>query len=387
MKRAKLAAEASQLMVAIEHAPDLAATSARASARADGYMPQIDTLRAIAVASVMFEHYLPYQFHKLGLIDGVLLFFAISGFLITGILLNYRAEAARGGAGLRHALGVFYARRTLRIFPAYYLLLFILLVLGFAGVEGNFLWHFTYTTNIWTALSGRWDTIAGHFWSLSVEEQFYLCWPLAALTAPRRALPWIMGIGVLAGVAFRAAALQFHWGLAIITLPMANFDALLGGGLLAWLQWGDKQGALAVLRRWGWLSMPLIPVFFYTPSALKDVLMPSAMALASVYVIDQCSTGYRGVLGWLFSRPLILYLGKISYGLYLYHYVVRLFVPDEWFNVMGPFKDYGRAVVFGLMSITCAMLSWHLFEQPINRLKSRFKIRSASQSAAHSPAP
>ncbi len=370
-------------MVAVEHADVRAATGPKDSPASPlGYMPQIDTLRAIAVGSVMLEHYLPYQFHKLGLIDGVLLFFAISGYLITGILLSYREEAARGGDGLRHALGVFYARRTLRIFPAYYLLLFILLAMGLGSVERNFGWHFLYATNIWTALNQRWDAVVGHFWSLSVEEQFYLCWPLIALTAPRKALPWIMAVGVALGVAFRLAALEFNWGLAIITLPMANFDALLGGGLLAWMQWANRGDWLAVLRKYGLWSLLLVPAFFFAPAPVKAVLMPAAMALASVYVIDQCSMGYRGWLGWLFSRPLVLYLGKISYGLYLYHYVVRQFVPDEWFNVMGPYKEYGRAIVFGFMSIGCAMLSWHLFEQPINRLKNRFKIGRKSPAAA-----
>ncbi|MES1158733.1 MAG: acyltransferase [Terricaulis silvestris] len=364
-------------MAVVEHAETVAAHGGDAPARAKphGYMPQIDTLRAIAVGSVMFEHYLPYQFHKLGMIDGVLLFFVISGFLITGILLNYREEATRGAAGLNHALGVFYARRFLRIFPAYYLLLFILLAAGLAGVEGNFLWHFTYTTNIWTAINQRWDMVAGHFWSLSVEEQFYLFWPLLALTAPQRALPWIMGLGVVCGVLYRLAAWEFGWGLAIITMPMANFDALFGGWLLAWLQWSGKADVLALLRRFGWMSLFLVPVFYFTPHGVSDVMLPAAMAMASVYVIDQCSIGYRGLLGCLFSRPLVLYLGKISYGIYLYHYVIRQFVPDEWFNVMGPFKEYGRAASLGLIAIACAMLSWHLIEQPLNRLKDRFKIK------------
>jgi peptidoglycan/LPS O-acetylase OafA/YrhL len=330
----------------------------------------------------MFEHYLPWQFHKLGLMDGVLVFFAISGFLITGILLDYRDKAAGSAHGFRNAFATFYARRSLRIFPAYYLLLFGLLLAGAFAGDGSFFWHMTYTTNFWTAVNDRWHEVAGHFWSLAVEEQFYLVWPLVVLAAPRKWLTWIMLAGIPIGIGFRMCALQFDWGLAIITFPMANFDALFGGALLAWAHREKKAQWLALLRKFGFLSLLAIPVLYVAPDPFGPIFAPTLIALMSVYVIDQCTIGYRGWLGWLFSRPVVLYIGKISYGLYLYHYVVRYYVDAEWFEGFGPLAIYVRAAAWSVLSIAAAALSWHLFEAPINALKKHFTLPRKAEPAA-----
>ncbi|MEQ1708872.1 MAG: acyltransferase [Terricaulis sp.] len=347
-----------------------------------GYRPQIDTLRAVAVGSVMFEHYLPWVFQRLGLMDGVMVFFAISGFLITGILLKYKDEVAGQQGGVRRAFGTFYARRALRIFPAYYVLLLILLITG--RVQETFLWHATYTTNVWTALNGRWDMAAGHFWSLAVEEQFYLLWPLVIFSLPKRVLPWVMAAGIVLGIVFRMCALAFDWGLAIIVMPMANFDALFGGGLLAWAHHANQGRWLAVLRKYGLWSFLAVPLLYAGFEQFNAIFSTTFVALMSVYVIDQCSKGYRGWLGWLFSIPLVLYLGKISYGLYLYHYVVRLYIDEAAFAFAGEYALYARAVAWGLAAVGCAMTSWHLLEKPINALKGRFQLGA---SAANAGAP
>jgi peptidoglycan/LPS O-acetylase OafA/YrhL len=340
------------------------------------YRPQIDTLRALAVGSVMFEHYLPYYFRRLGLIDGVLVFFSISGYLITGILLKYKDAAAGRPGGFGAAFGTFYARRVLRIFPAYYLLLFLLAAAG--AVQQTFWWHATYTTNIWTALTNRWDPDAGHFWSLAVEEQFYLVWPFVLLLAPGRVLPWIMGAGVACGVLFRFAGEQTGMGLGIISLPIANFDALFGGALLAWSR--HVQAVPAWWRKYGWLALLGFPALFVLPQAFKVVWEPTMIAAISVYLIDQCVNGYRGWLGWFFSNPVTLYLGKISYGLYLYHYVVPHYLRFGVFAFAGGKAQFVAAFTWGVVSIACAMVSWHLFEKPINGLKSRFKMPAQAAS-------
>lgn len=338
------------------------------------YRPQIDTLRAIAVGSVMFEHFLPWQFKQLGLINGVLVFFAISGFLITSILLKYRDTVNTGGASVRSAFATFYARRALRIFPAYYLLLAILFLAGAFATHGGFLFHLTYTSNIWTALNNEWDSITGHFWSLSVEEQFYLVWPLLLLMAPRGALAWMMCAGVVIGIGFRICAQAFDWGLAIVTLPMSSFDALFAGALLAYARHRKMDALLDILRKHGIWTLLAIPLLYVAPQGFRSIFEPTLLALMAAYIIDQCAIGYKGWLGWAFSRPLILYLGKISYGLYLYHYVIRYYVDAAWFEGL-PFGQYIRALVWTVVTIIVAMASWHLFEKPLNGLKGRFKLR------------
>lgn len=346
--------------------------------------PQIDTLRAIAVATVMFEHYLPWQFHKIGLMDGVLLFFTISGFLITGILLGYKGKVEAGATSTKSAFLTFYARRSLRIFPAYYALLFIMLLTG-ALWENNFFWHLFYATNFWTAVHQQWDSAAGHFWTLAVEEQFYLIWPLVLLLAPRRALPWVMIAGFLSAIAFRIASIAFGWGLAITVIPIACFDALLGGALLAWAHANNWTRVLGALRKWGVWVLPLGLAFIVTPEWFNSVLSPTWMALASIYLIDQCVMGYKGWLGWAMSRPWIMYFGKISYGIYLYHYAIRAYIPSEWFESL-PAGMYVRALVWSAATLALAVISWHVLEAPLNKLKDRFKLQPRSVDANMLPA-
>jgi peptidoglycan/LPS O-acetylase OafA/YrhL len=346
-----------------------------------GYVPQIDTLRAVAVGFVFLEHYLQYQSHRLGITGGygVWMFFSISGFLITGILLGYKDAVETSRTTMGRALRVFYIRRSLRIFPVYYLLLFVLLASGFVAIHDEFFWHFTYTTNIWTAKNNEWGYYAGHFWSLAVEEQFYLVWPFVLLTAPRKALPWIIGCGIAGALLFRICAVQLGWGLAVYTLPMANFDTLGAGALLAWLRHRGVEDALVMLRRYGGWSLLLLPVMSFWSEDVKSVFGPAVIAIIAVYMIERCVIGFDGLLGRLFTLQPILYLGKISYGLYLYHYVIRWYVPTELFDGVA-YQPYVTAVVWTAATVAVAAASWHLFEAPINSLKKHFQIDEAAGS-------
>src|SRR5665213_1037330 len=170
-----------------------------------GYMPQLDGLRALAVLAVWFEHWgappipgLKY-IHELGGL-GVFLFFVLSGFLITGILLRGREAIETQGIALREVTRTFYIRRFLRILPVYYVVLFSTAIL-LPNTRRLFWWHFTYTTNLWYGV--HWfDYVPGaHFWSLAVEEQFYLAWPWLVLLTPRRFLMksmiWIAAISAI----------------------------------------------------------------------------------------------------------------------------------------------------------------------------------------------
>jgi peptidoglycan/LPS O-acetylase OafA/YrhL len=195
------------------------------------YMPQLDGLRALAVALVAYSHWIPlkYQtFFGFG-IAGVQLFFVLSGFLITGILLRCRELPER-----RNALRSFYARRFLRIFPLYYATLAACYVLGVNSARSSIFWHLAYLSNFYFFNLGGWEGPLSHFWSLAVEEQFYLIWPAIVLFVPQRYLAAsIVGLW-LSGVASRAVlpALLPETRL-IIALPNMNFDALGLGAILA----------------------------------------------------------------------------------------------------------------------------------------------------------
>lgn len=336
------------------------------------YFPQINTLRAIAVGLVFFDHYMHNVARHFDITDGVLLFFVISGFLITGILLNYRDEMERHNVSLGNALGTFYIRRTLRIFPAYYLMVFVMIAVGMTRDMAP--WHLTYTTNIWSALNDRFAPDGGHFWTLAVEEQFYLFWPLVVLMAPRRWLPWFMVAAIIFSLGCRVASIQYDWGLARRTLTITNLYSLLGGGLLGWIHHTHKIKWIELLRRYGHYSLFALLVIDSQQLIIFGIVRPVVLTFVSIYLIDQCVKGFTGWLGWFMSLPFLLYLGTISYGLYLCHMFVM--------NVIGPVFPgkiglVANAAIWTVASILLASASWFLMEKPINDLKSRFRLRPA----------
>jgi peptidoglycan/LPS O-acetylase OafA/YrhL len=160
-----------------------------------GYMIQLDSLRALAVLSVSLLHFTPDVPNSFAsslkpiylLFHGVPLFFVLSGFLITAILLRCRDIIRSNNQSVGFTLRRFYIRRFLRIFPIYYLTLFVTALI-FKQVRSAFFWHLTYTTNIMVFLRDAWDTTSTHFWTLSMEEQFYIIWPCIILLAPKKHL-------------------------------------------------------------------------------------------------------------------------------------------------------------------------------------------------------
>ena len=157
------------------------------------YIKQLDSIRAIAVILVLIWHWLP----KTSILNtfrtgpfGVTIFFVLSGFLITKILLDNRNNAERLNNSKGTVLKSFYSRRILRIFPAYYLTVFLTLLLhrklGLSFPFPEFLSSITYTSDFYVFELKKWPLLTPHFWSLSVEEQFYLIWPLIILFIPKK---------------------------------------------------------------------------------------------------------------------------------------------------------------------------------------------------------
>ena len=141
------------------------------------HMPQLDGLRALAVLFVIYYHWVPVQYH--GHLHwgsfGVQLFFVLSGYLITGILIKVRDQAEKGL--VLGAIKAFYVRRSLRIFPVYYAVVIAITILGVYSARETFWYNVTYTTNIYLFINNTWTQNTAHFWSLAVEEQFYVVWP------------------------------------------------------------------------------------------------------------------------------------------------------------------------------------------------------------------
>jgi peptidoglycan/LPS O-acetylase OafA/YrhL len=353
------------------------------------HLVQLDALRAFAVLGVLVYHYAPATkaIAPFGLY-GVRLFFVLSGFLITGILL-------RGDTGHRlRMLRRFYARRFLRIFPAYYLVLFVAAALAVPGIRAGLGWHAAYLSNYWFIFH-HWlsPNYAGHLWSLAVEEQFYVVAPIVVLFAPRRHLPKILVVAAAAAIAYRAGA--FAAGVDNTTPSIATPDCLDSLGLGALLAVTRSQELSDRWTRWALaIGVPLLAVCISASQLfdhgfstnvrvlryaykgmldLQTVTQDTAVALISVWLVASASRGFRGLAGKVLSSSPLVYLGTISYGIYLYHYFMIWVFRREFGWIRKQYPNQGAYfLALTAATIAVASISWFAFERPINGLKRHF---------------
>jgi peptidoglycan/LPS O-acetylase OafA/YrhL len=325
------------------------------------------------------------------------LFFVLSGFLITGILLDAK--------GRRGYFRVFMARRVLRIFPLYYAVLTLAYLHGWlfnpeavALLKGadSPLWFWCYVSNwgmvakgwgleegVWIHTPPGWSM--GHFWSLAVEEQFYLVWPLVVALLSRRRLMWLcVSFFVLAPA---MSGLISEWAgnhLAGYVSTLGRLNTLGTGALLAialrtpgcwewlarragwWFAVSGLAGAAVLAFEWN--------IWFWKYDLLC-VLVPLCFGSGLVCAV-------RGGGGWwlrfMRSGPMVFF-GKYSYGLYIYHHLLRdLWVTELWEKRIVPLLGSGVAgtaayvVAAGAASVALALLSWKVLEHPCLRLKRYF---------------
>lgn len=344
------------------------------------YLPQLDSVRALAVLLVLWTHWLP-TWHTPGS-RGVWIFFVLSGFLITRILLKSRCETkAENG----HALYTFYVRRFLRIFPLYYFVLF-LAFFGSALFRADWPWYVTYLQNFKIIMAGKTPVFGTHLWSLAVEEQFYVFWPLIALFAPRAVLLPVISTAIVVAVGIRFVLYNLGWSeFQIFIFTPSNLDTLGFGALLAYFATYQKQQVVSLRR------IALIGAFvalgieaFVRAAwgrASSTWLLPLPMGLFSVWMVSAAADGVRGLAGRIMSLPPLIYIGRISYGIYVYHF----FVPEALAPLLERFHLTGdgvalvavRFVIYFGVTMIVASLSWFLMEKPINSLKDRFADSSA----------
>ncbi|HEU5153364.1 MAG TPA: acyltransferase, partial [Gemmatimonadales bacterium] len=290
------------------------------------------------------------------------------------------------GRGTGLAIRRFYIRRFLRIFPIYYLVLAVTWAVGIADVRSGMVWHLAYGSNILFAIQGVWSPTTSHLWSLSVEEQFYLIWPLLIFLVPRRHLRTVIVAFILVGPLFRVMGYLggLNW-VALQTLLPASFDSLGAGAWLAWIYAAPSAETLQYreqVDRMALLAVPVALVTWFTSATgwlpraewLRLAFETTAWAFLGVWVIDRAARGVGGTAGRVLSFKPLVYLGRISYGVYLIH----LFVPDLLYlvttstNLPYPATAPQAFLVFSAISIALAAISWHWYEGPINRLKRRF---------------
>ena len=336
------------------------------------YLPQLDVVRAIAVSLVLWHHWFGHPDHPFGPI-GVWLFFVLSGFLITRILLNARRDTPRGN---RTALLNFYIRRFLRIFPLYY----FVLLLAWATSEtfrADWYWYAAYLQNFKMMAADDPVKVFGvHLWTLAVEEQFYVAWPLVVLFAPRRALLAVIGCAIALSIVLRGVLAGVGWtSFQVYVFTLNNLDTLGCGALLAYF-WVHRRDDVVALRRiaLGAGLVALAATAFVRRNALNEALTAVPTALIGLWFVSRAAEGFRGPFGYAMSFPPSVYFGRISYGIYVYHF----FAPAA----LGPlFERYDireGGVAFGLVclavTVAVASLSWFLLERPFLLLKNRVRV-------------
>lgn len=363
-------------------------------------MPQLDALRFFAVLGVIVAHNwhpkrLPWLFGDLdwaGL--GVRLFFVLSGFLITRILLACRDSQEQTSQPAFFYIRQFYARRFLRIFPIYYLVLIIVFVSNIPPAREVWIWLVTYTTNVYITVFNTWVGRLGHFWTLAVEEQFYLVWPWLVLFAPKKWLTPIIMILIPIGPIYRLYAYEnFPFDIGAMdfkaaTLTPASLDILGIGALLA-LLWHTNIRKETLQKYLSRLILPtglllyifcLVLYHYRIKPSVFFILGDFAAALIFAWLISSAGIGFKGVTGkFLMLKPLT-YLGKITYGIYVYHYFMPLILIPIFTSLGIPYQVPGRLnfVLSTGLTLIIASLSWYLIELPINNLKRHFQYKARS---------
>jgi peptidoglycan/LPS O-acetylase OafA/YrhL len=360
------------------------------------HMAQLDGLRALAAGMVVCYHFWrpAREYVHLGGI-GVRVFFVLSGFLITGILLRSRSGLDDGrttaGVALRH----FYIRRVLRIFPLYYFALAIAWYGKVSGAREGMLWHVGYLSNVHFFLvnavhHGTWGGHVGHFWSLAVEEQFYLLWPWVILFARRRWLPGIALGMAAAGPIFRFVVFSLTGNDITPILPLGCVDSLALGAYLAMTVLPEFQSH-PLIRPVGvnalWSGLVLFAAYQAAVQSggfwrFRIVSFDLAVALVGVWLVARAARGMGGPAGRFLELAPLRYLGTISYGIYVYHNMLPELLPKVakrlgYPDLLAPLGDQTvpYLIFYAAATVAVAAVSWHFFEGPINRLKARFEYR------------
>ena len=370
------------------------------------HSPALDGIRGLAVIMVMAHHWTflngsrnPFDQTLTSAMNwgwiGVELFFVLSGFLITGILLDSR--------GRSHFFRDFYARRTLRIFPLYYAFLFAFLVLprwlhGQALAERNLLgpdqpsalWYWTYLSNFLLARKDYYSVL-GPTWSLAVEEQFYWLWPVVVLLSGRRLAKvccWLIGLSIAIRLAMALYGAEYP--TEYVLMP-SHMDGLLVGALVSLR--ARSAGGMLSLRRpalfAGAVNILVIAVCTFVAwrqgkTVREDIwtqtiIYTTIALLGGSILIHAAISSSSTLIGRIFCNPFLRSFGKYSFAIYLFNrpvYLIfsRLSKDWHWPVLLGSHLPE-QVATYALCSIivfVCGWLSWHLFEVHFLKLKKFF---------------
>ncbi|MFC4212701.1 acyltransferase family protein [Pedobacter lithocola] len=381
------------------------------SLRVIPYNPQLDGLRFCAVLFVLCYHWLPKVFPtemSFLFIGFVNFFFVLSSYLITKILIFSKAKANTVGASGLQLISFFLFRRSIRIFPAYYLYLIILLFLPIIGdeINKNAIMYFSYLSNYQIYFGQIWPISTAHLWTLAVEEQYYIIWPIIIIFTPEKYIfNTLLGI-IIFGVLLRVLFYVPSTAIPQVILTQFCIDPFAIGGLLAYKYSKSEYENHWLSKFFNFLIYPsiliaIISIFvksYYASFVINNLIF----SIISYRLIEIAIFGYKGFLARFLENRFILYLGKISYGIYLYHLIIpvvfwKLFnkIYSHFYFLYTSFfisnqkglnvfikiisSEISCFIIYFFLTTGIAMLSWNLVEKQFNKLKFLFNPAKQKQ--------
>jgi len=378
-----------------------------------GHIPALDGLRGVAILLVMFIHFtvinpigtIEVWFQKVAYLGmhGVDLFFVLSGYLITSILLDTK--------GKENFLRNFYMRRILRIFPLYYaivalsfLILPILLshftagtakLARFDAVSGDWIWYVLYCSNF---LIARTEAIRHGIldvtWSLAIEEQFYMIWGITVLLSDKKLLKRICISVIFCALLFRTVLWLsgFSW-LQIYMLTPSRIDTIAWGAMISIITRSSdydaekltKDARIIMVITGIILSIFFMSEFLHYASPVSYTIGYSLIGAFFAQILISVLNAPKGsIVNRIFASGFLTFFGKYSYAIYLFHLPIRavirdLFFGDKQFHTLpGPAIVWQMVfyIVATLAVIPPTLLSWYLFENPFLKLKKYFYYQS-----------
>ena len=354
------------------------------------YYPALDGLRGVAILLVVFLHNFRFMNYFFFGWLGVDLFFVLSGFLITDILLKTIDKP--------NFLRNFYMRRLLRIFPLFYFTLIICLLifpnvkslnLDISYYSNNQFWLWTYLQNWLFVFNEPYgDKILLHTWSLAVEEQFYLVWPITILLIRK---PKILLVVAGAALVLTGFARFIVWWYKVQDLSYASLytftriDGLCIGCMLALLI-HIKPGLLKKYTTVIVLLIASLNFGFYFINNQQSFTLPylafigyTTFAVLFGILVHEAVTGESKIIQFLFNNRILKFFGKISYGLYVYHWPVYILLFSffrNFFNTNTNISyrsaETGSGIMVTVAAVLLSIISYRYFEKPFLKLKTRF---------------
>ncbi len=349
------------------------------------YIIQIDGLRCFAVIGVFISHYIIVEFDneilkRIPFGTGVNLFFVISGYLITYILLNKKKEIEDKTTSVLKELKNFFLKRTLRIFPLYYMVIALLFFFNYNEIKDYAIYLITYTTNMYITFHNGYIDNKTHLWSLAVEEQFYLIWPFIIFFIKRKYLFSIILFMPVLSLVSKCYFFNSNFPIGVNAFLFCCFDSLGFGALLAYLQLYNVSFFESIINKKFLIILVLcyLAVFVFpnfSNQQTNSLFNNFFTSLIYFFVVGLAAQNkFTGVIKYMLENKVALYIGKISYGIYIIHNFVKALFFNFFARKLPPTSDQGVRIFYWIaLTLLLASISWYLIEKPFLKLKKNIK--------------